>query len=153
VRNDTFYAAAATVIPLLLIAIMATRSLRPGELRQQPTSTALAFGLPIIGELAAFAFLFFEPAPTAAAVILAVVTWAGLLSQLGFAAWWLVELLRRDADKVPASNADKPTATEGTKEPDLPPGRRYRCHNPACAWGGSSVNGRCPQCGTIAESV
>jgi len=94
--NSTFYAAAATVIPLLLIAIMATRSLRPGELQRQPTSTVLVFGLPVIGEVAAFAFLFFAPVPTAAVAILAVVTWAGVLSQLAFAAWWLAELLRRE---------------------------------------------------------
>lgn len=56
----------------------------------------LIFGLPVLGELAVFAYLFFEPVPTAAAVILAVITWAGLLSQLSVAAWWCAELIRRD---------------------------------------------------------
>jgi len=88
-----FYATAATVIPLLLISVMATRSWRPGELQQQSTSTMLIFGLPIIGELAAFAFLFFEPMPAAVAAILSVLTWAGLLSQLGLATWWLASLI------------------------------------------------------------
>ena len=60
-NNGDFYLAAATVIPLLLIAVMATRSLRPGALQQQPTSTALVFGLPVTSELAVFSFLFFEP--------------------------------------------------------------------------------------------
>jgi uncharacterized protein len=96
VDSVVFYATAATVIPLLLIAVMATRSLMPGQLQRQPTSTVLIFGLPIVGEVAAFAFLFFEPMPAAAAVILSVLTWAGLLSQLGVAAWWLMDLVRSD---------------------------------------------------------
>lgn len=93
--NETFYAVAATVIPLLLIAVMATRSLRVGEFSGQRRITLLIFGLPVLAELAAFAFLFFEPVPTAAAVILGVATWAGLLSQLGVAAWWCAELIER----------------------------------------------------------
>ena len=95
-NNSDFYVAAVTVIPLLLIAIMATRTLRPGELQRQPANTVLIFGLPVIGELAAFSFLFFTPVPTAAAAILAVVTWAGILSQLAVAVWWLAELVRRE---------------------------------------------------------
>jgi hypothetical protein len=91
--NEVFYVTAATVIPLLLIAVMATRSLRVGQFSHQPIITTLVFGLPVIGELATFAFMFFEPVPAAAAVILALVTWAGLLSQLGLAAWWLAELV------------------------------------------------------------
>lgn len=93
--NETFYAVAATVIPLLLIAVMATRSLRVGEFSGRRRITLLIFGLPVLAELAAFAFLFFEPVPTAAAVILAVATWAGLLSQLGVAAWWCAGLIER----------------------------------------------------------
>jgi zinc-ribbon domain len=93
--NETFYAVAATVIPLLLIAVMATRSLRVGEFSRQAPITLLIFGLPVLAELAAFAFLFFEPVPTAAAVILAVATWAGLLSQLAVAAWWCAGLIDR----------------------------------------------------------
>ncbi len=93
--NETFYAVAATVIPLLLIAVMATRSLRVGEFSRQAPITLLIFGLPVLAELAAFAFLFFEPVPTAAAVILAVATWAGLLSQLAVAAWWCAGLIER----------------------------------------------------------
>ena len=56
-HNSDFYVAAATVIPLLLIALIATRSFRPGEMRDQPTMAVLTFGLPIIAELAAFSFL------------------------------------------------------------------------------------------------
>jgi zinc ribbon protein len=93
--NETFYAVAATVIPLLLIAVMATRSLRVGEFSRRARITLLIFGLPVLAELAAFAFLFFEPVPTAAAVILAVATWAGLLSQLAVAAWWCAGLIER----------------------------------------------------------
>jgi hypothetical protein len=93
--NETFYAVAATVIPLLLVAVMAIRSLRVGEFSTQAPITLLIFGLPILAELAAFAFLFFEPVPTAAAVILAVATWAGLLSQLGVATWWCAGLIER----------------------------------------------------------
>jgi len=95
-HNEVFYATAATVIPLLLISVIATRSMRAGELHQQATSTILIFGVPVIGETAALAFLFFEPMPTAAAVILSALTWAGLLSQLGLAAWWLTDLTRSD---------------------------------------------------------
>jgi hypothetical protein len=80
---------------LLLIAVMATRSLRVGEFSRQARITLLIFGLPVLAELAAFAFLFFEPVPTAAAVILAVATWAGLLSQLAVAAWWCAGLIER----------------------------------------------------------
>jgi uncharacterized Zn finger protein (UPF0148 family) len=111
VKNEIFYASAATVIPLLLIAVMATRTLRVGEFSQQPGITVLAFGLPVIGELAAFAFLFFEPVPTAAAVILALLTWVGLLSQLALAAWWLAELIRREEagrEKKPQHEAPAP---------------------------------------------
>ena len=86
---------AATVIPLLLIAVMATRSLRVGEFSRQAPITLLIFGLPVLAELAAFAFLFFEPVPAAAAVILAVATWAGLLSQLAVAARWCAGLIER----------------------------------------------------------
>jgi hypothetical protein len=91
--HSDFYVAAATVIPLLLIAVMATRNLRPGELERQPTITTLVFGLPVIGELAAFSFLFFQPVPATAAAILAMATWAGLLSQLAIALWWLATLI------------------------------------------------------------
>ena len=113
--NSDFYIAAATVIPLLLIAIMAARSFRPGDLQQQPVSTVLLFGLPIIGEIAAFSFLFFAPVPTAAAAVLAIVTWAGLLSQLAFAVLWLGELIRDDSpsETESASDADEnPSMTE-----------------------------------------
>jgi hypothetical protein len=61
--------------------------------------------LPVMGELAAFAFLFFAPAPTASAVILAVLTWAGLLSQLALALWWLLELIRRELPSAVVSTA------------------------------------------------
>jgi len=81
-NHSDFYVAAATVIPLLLIAVMATRILKPGELQEQRTVSVLVFGLPVIGELAAFSFLFFAPVPTTVAAIFAVATWAGLLSQL-----------------------------------------------------------------------
>jgi hypothetical protein len=96
VNNETFYASAATVIPLLLIAVMATRALRTGEFSHQPRMTLLVFGLPVIGEMAAFAYLFFEPLPAPAAAVLGLATWAGLISQLGLAAWWLSELVRRE---------------------------------------------------------
>src|SRR5215469_10505773 len=111
--NGDFYVAAATVIPLLLIAIMAARSFRPGDLQRQPVSTVLLFGLPVIGELAAFSFLFFAPVPAAAAGVLAIVTWAGLLSQLAFAVWWLGELIRRDlpSGTEPASPANENPST------------------------------------------
>jgi hypothetical protein len=95
VQNVVFYATASTVIPLLLIAMMATRSLRPGEFRRQSVSTVLVFGLPIVGELAAFVFLFLERVPYVLAIILATLTWFGLLSQLGLAFWWLIELIGR----------------------------------------------------------
>jgi uncharacterized protein len=95
-NSEVFYATAATVIPLLLISVIATRSLRPGELRRQSTSIMLIFGLPILGEIAAFAFLFFEPMPSAVAAFLSILTWAGLLSQLGLAAWWLASLIGSD---------------------------------------------------------
>jgi hypothetical protein len=102
--NSDFYVAAATVIPLLLIALIATRSFRPGQMRKHPIIAVLMFGLPVIGEIAAFSFLFFAPVPTAAAALLAVATWAGLLSQLALAAWWVAELLRRDIPPEPGSN-------------------------------------------------
>ena len=102
-RNTDFYAAAVTVIPLLLIATMAARSFRPGELQRQPFGAVLIFGLPVIGEVAAFAYLFFAPVPAAAAAILAVVTWITLLSQLVPAVWWVMELIRRDSPPVTAA--------------------------------------------------
>jgi hypothetical protein len=95
-HNDDFYVTAATVIPLLLIALIATRSFRPGEMGYQPIMAVLTFGLPLIGELAAFSFLFASPVSTPDAVVFAVVTWAGLLSELALAAWWGAELVRRD---------------------------------------------------------
>ena len=101
--NSAFYIAASTVIPLLLIALIATRSFRPGEMNEQPIITLVTFGLPIIGEVAAFSFLFFAPVPTAAAAPLAVATWAGLLSQLALVAWWVAELLRPDVPSEPGS--------------------------------------------------
>jgi hypothetical protein len=107
-KNEVFYVTAATVIPLLLIAVMATRSLRVGEYQQRPIIAALAFGLPVIGELAAFVFLFFEPIPNVAAVILAVMTWAGLLNQLALAAWWLAGLIKRDIAKIPVRHRADP---------------------------------------------
>jgi len=108
--NELFYATAATVIPLLLIAVMATRSLGPGELKQQPITTVLVFGLPIAGEVSAFAFLFFEPVPAAAAATLAIVTWVGLISQLSHATWWLAKLIGPRTSDVPASKDAKPEA-------------------------------------------
>jgi hypothetical protein len=69
-NNEVFCASATTVIPLLLIAVMATRTLRAGEFSGHPAVTVLASGLPVISEVAAFAFLFFEPVPAAAALIL-----------------------------------------------------------------------------------
>jgi hypothetical protein len=137
--KDVFYATAATVIPLLLISTMATRSLRPGELQQQPRTTALGFGLPIVGEIAAFAFLFFEPVPPAAAAALAIVTWAGLISQLGLAAWWLAELIRRDAAKV--------TASDESPRPGLRHPSCARCNGLGWVQSGSGDKMRCPMCG------
>jgi hypothetical protein len=99
-HSDVFYATAATVIPLLLISVMATRSLKPGELQQLPTITILMFGLPVLGEIATFAYLFFEPTFALAAAILAVLTWAGLLSQLGLATWWLADLISSETHKM-----------------------------------------------------
>lgn len=139
-HNSDFYVAAATVIPLLLIAVMATRSLSPGELQRQPISTVLMFGLPVIGEVAAFAYLFFAPKPDAAAAILAIATWAGLLSQLAVALWWLAELIKRyspaatiaagqaieDPAESSASFAETPTA-EGSSSM-----QRFVCPDPQC---------------------
>jgi hypothetical protein len=152
--NSDFYIAAATVIPLLLIAIMATRSLRPGALQQQPTSTVLVFGLPVIGELTAFSFLFFEPVPMAVAVILAVLTWAGLLSQLALAVWWLAELIRRDAPPaVPRAAPAVPDPT-GAQAPVARAGARPAEGSPSPADGSpSAANAEkrrrivCPACG------
>jgi hypothetical protein len=127
VDKNLFYATAATVIPLLLISTMATRSLRPGELQQQPRTTALGFGLPIVGEIAAFAFLFFEPVPPAVAATLAVVTWAGLISQLALAAWWVAVLIGPHAPKVPIGHDDSPAVIDTTiKPPGLRP-LRHPC--------------------------
>lgn len=113
--NSDFYFAAASVIPLLLIGVMATRSLALGAMSRRPAEKILVLGLgtAVIGEIAVFAFLFFEPVPTAVAVILAAVTWAGLLGQLALAMWWLVGLLikpERQA-RVPAGQTvgDPPT--------------------------------------------
>jgi ribosomal protein S27AE len=130
-NNSEFYIAAATVIPLLLIAIMATRSLRPGALQQQPASTVLVFGLPVIGELAAFSFLFFEPVPTAVAVILAVVTWVGLLSQLALAVWWLAELIRRDVPPAVPRAAQAAPDPIGAQAPAAGPGTRPARSSPS----------------------
>lgn len=126
--SDVFYATAATVIPLLLISVIATRSWRPGELHQQSTSALLIFGIPVIGEVAAFAFLFFEPMPAAASAILSILTWAGLLSQLGLAIWWLTSLISSDAPTVEKVNSEA-SATETANR-----GRRFAI-------------GRCPMCG------
>ena len=93
-NHEAFYVAAATVIPLLLIAVMATRSLAPGELHPQRVSTLWIFGLPVLGEVATFAFLFFQPVPFGVGLCLAIATWAGLLSQLIVAVWWTLELVR-----------------------------------------------------------
>ena len=148
--KNLFYATAATVIPLLLISTMAARSLRPGELQQQPGTTALGFGLPIIGEIAAFAFLFFEPVPSAAAATLAVVTWAGLISQLGLAAWWVAELIRRHAPKVPVGHDDNPAVTDSSTKP---PQHRPLSHPCVACDGQGLIQGergdtiRCPLCG------
>ncbi len=95
-HSSDFYLGAATVIPLLLIALIASRSFRPGQMRDQPVTAMLTFVLPVIGELAAFSFLFSAPVPTPAAVVLAVATWAGLLGELALAVFWGAELLRRD---------------------------------------------------------
>jgi hypothetical protein len=106
----------------------------PGELQGQPTGPVLAFGLPVIGEVAAFSFLFFAPVPTAAAAILAVVTWAGLLSQLAIAAWWLRDLIRRDFPAVfsAAPDAKNPAAAWA------PPAE---IHSPSAAEGGPPPTG------------
>jgi hypothetical protein len=114
VNHETFYVAAATVIPLLLIAVMATRSLKPGQLHLQRISTILIFGLPVIGEIAAFSFLFFQPVPSWASSILAVATWAGLLSQLVVAIWWTHDLVTpyrlMSGDEPPVDVSSPPTA-------------------------------------------
>jgi hypothetical protein len=156
-QNIDFYTTAATVIPLLLIAVMASRSLRSGELQTQPASTVLIFGLPVIGELAAFAFLFFRPVPNAAAAALAVVTWLGLLSQLGVASWWLAELIRGAEAQRLARTRDVQAESERADEDStviaefvqssLP---RPAGNCPTC--GGAGFTGRdrrisCPLCG------
>ncbi len=116
-NNSDFYIAAATVIPLLLIAVMATRSMRRGELQTQPIVTLLSFGLPVIGEVAAFSFLFFAPLPTGATVVLAIVTWAGLLSQLALGAWWLAELIRQDSPSAAGlATTDRENLTEASTQ-------------------------------------
>jgi uncharacterized protein len=128
VDSDVFYATAATVIPLLLISVIATRSWRPGELQQQPASALLIFGIPVIGEVAAFAFLFFEPVPTAGALILSILTWAGLLSQLGLATWWLTSLISGDAPTMEKVNSDASTAGKVNKEQRLALGNCPLCN-------------------------
>lgn len=114
--NEIFYASAATVIPLLLIAIIATRSFRVGEYQDQRIITIAIFGMPVIGEIAAFAFLFFEPIPTFATAILAIGTWIGLISQLGLAVWWLLELIRRDIPDIPDVKAGRAASIESNSE-------------------------------------
>lgn len=126
--SEVFYATAATVIPLLLISVIATRSWRPGELQRQSTSALLIFGIPIIGEVAAFAFLFVEPMPPVPSVILSILTWAGLLSQLGLATWWLTSLISSEIPKV--QKVDSAASTTGT----INKGKRF-------------AMGICPMCG------
>ncbi len=142
--NEAFYVAAVTVIPLLLIAVMATRSLRVGEFSSQPRITVLIFGLPVLGELGAFAYLFFEPVPTAAAVILALVTWAGLLSQLGVAVWWCTELIRHP-------EVQQPVPSNGGALEVRHRSRRSFC--PTC--GAPLLEGStfCESCGTAAPAM
>ncbi len=142
--NEAFYVAAVTVIPLLLIAVMATRSLRVGEFSSQPRITVLIFGLPVLGELGAFAYLFFEPVPTAAAVILALVTWAGLLSQLGVAVWWCAELIRHP-------EVQQPVPSNGGALEVRQRSRRSFC--PTC--GAPLLEGStfCENCGTAAPAM
>lgn len=156
-HNEIFYASAATVIPLLLIAIMATRSFRPGEFHQQPAVTVAIFGLPIAGEIAAFAFLFFEPLPTTAAVLLALMTWIGLISQLSLATWWLTELIRHpneastaapalDTASEAQAKAASPDPRLSTKESEK--NRTWTC--PACETTVSSSSRVCDACRTPA---
>ncbi|HVX19876.1 MAG TPA: zinc ribbon domain-containing protein [Acidimicrobiales bacterium] len=143
--NESFYVAAVTVIPLLLIAVMATRSLAVGAFRRQPTTTVLVFGLPILGEVAGFAFLFFKPVPIGAAVLLAICTWVGLVSQLALAAWWLVDLIRPPGAKVPVGQeANHPVAEASTVDPPPFPLRR-RLFCPMC--GAAIQTDACAECG------
>lgn len=148
--NSEFYIAAATVIPLLLIAVMATRTLQPGELREQPTSTVLVVGLPVVGEVAAFAFLFFMPVPTAAAIVLAIVTWAALLSQLAVVVWWLAALISHRfqgpslADPRPPGRVDRAFRDVFDVRPDVrgTAWQRYAC--PRCGQSMMQPKERCP---------
>ena len=84
-RHDIFYTTAATVIPLLLIGVIATRTLHVGEFSHRPMSTYLVFGPPIVGETAAFAFLFLfaRVEHSRITAILAPTTWGTMLDQLG----------------------------------------------------------------------
>jgi hypothetical protein len=96
--------------------------------------------------------LFFAPVPTAAAAILAVVTWAGILSQLAVAVWWLAELVRREPPssvapaghdvgslapaKVPSGSHTVPESHPDTRD-EKGPSSRMR----------AMLGGACPYCG------
>jgi hypothetical protein len=116
--NETFYSTAATIVPILLFAMMAARNLVPGQLSVQRFSTVLLFGLPIVGALAAFAFLYFQPVPKWAEALLASVTWLALISQFLFGAWWIGELVK-PASAAQASDGQQlaaPTKKAQTKK-------------------------------------
>jgi hypothetical protein len=121
-NNGDFYIAAASVIPLLLIGLMAARVLRLGEMsgRLEGKILVLGLGLAVIGEIAVFSFLFFEPVPTAAAVILAVATWAALLGELSLATWWLVGLLKPDPQAKRKSHVEVSVPPVVADPPDVP---------------------------------
>jgi len=143
-ENEIFYATAATVIPLLLIALMATRSLRQGELQTQPRITILVFGLPVIGEVAAFAFLLSKPVPAAAAAILAVVTSVGLLSQLALAMWWLIELIRPVSPAGSVGHGEEQETGQIRADTTVLPNQRPTC--PVCGARMEPGASWCPRC-------
>ena len=123
-NNETFYSTAATVVPILLFAMMAARNLAPGQFNSQKVLTLFLFGLPALGAVGAFAYLFFKPQPRWAAGLLAGVTWAGLASQFAFAGWWISELISPPA--VGGGGAAGHAENNGAP----PPKKKVTC--PAC---------------------
>jgi hypothetical protein len=103
--NGDFYVAASTVIPLLLIAVMATRSLDTWGATKAVHQQCAGVRFAGHGRTCGLLFLVLRAHADRVGSDSRRLTWAGLLSQLALALWWLLELIRRDLPSALVSTA------------------------------------------------